>query len=100
MEELKERRKKWECLFLECIKDGKIDVEAFLELLEEKEREEIYGFTWPGKKKAYLLSKEPQKSCLVPVKEESREWEKTKNVFIEGENLEALKILQVVTFEI
>ena len=94
MDEQEERWKKWESLFLECIKDDKMDLEAFRKLLGDREIEETYSFTWPGKERAYLLSKEPPKACLVSKKEESRDWETTKNLFIEGENLEALKVLQ------
>jgi len=57
----------------------------------DKER---YQLTWPGKKEAMLLANLPIDKTLRPVKEESVDWENTGNLYIEGDNLEALKILQ------
>jgi adenine-specific DNA-methyltransferase len=57
----------------------------------EKER---YQLTWPGKKKAMLMANLPTTKTLRPAREESVDWDKTENLFIEGDNLEALKILQ------
>ncbi|GAC42192.1 site-specific DNA-methyltransferase [Paenibacillus popilliae] len=57
----------------------------------EKER---YQLTWPGKKEAILQANSPIEKTLRPVKEDSVEWEKTKNMYIEGDNLEVLKLLQ------
>ncbi|WP_045211888.1 site-specific DNA-methyltransferase [Desulfonatronovibrio magnus] len=57
----------------------------------EKER---YQLTWPGKKQAMLMANLPTTNTLRPVQEESVDWDKTENLFIEGDNLEALKILQ------
>ncbi len=57
----------------------------------EKER---YQLTWPGKKKAILLANTPTDKTLRPVKADSVDWERTQNVYIEGDNLEALKLLQ------
>lgn len=57
----------------------------------EKER---YQLTWPGKKEAMALASLPINKTLRPVEEESVDWESTENVYIEGDNLEALKILQ------
>jgi len=57
----------------------------------EKER---YQLTWPGKKQAILIANTPINKTLRPVKEESVDWEKTQNLYIEGDNLEVLKLLQ------
>jgi len=57
----------------------------------DKER---YQLTWPGKKEAMLLSNLPIDKTLRPVREESEDWENTGNLYIEGDNLEALKMLQ------
>ncbi len=57
----------------------------------EKER---YQLTWPGKNKAMLMANLPTTKTLRPAREESVDWDKTENLFIEGDNLEALKILQ------
>ncbi len=55
---------------------------------------ERYQLTWPGKKEAMLLTNLPTNRTLRPAKEESMDWEKTGNIYIEGDNLEALIILQ------
>jgi len=55
---------------------------------------ERYQLTWPGKKEALVLANTPTDKTLRPVKEESFDWEHTQNIFIEGDNLEALKLLQ------
>lgn len=57
----------------------------------EKER---YQLTWPGKKEAILLANTPINKTLRPVKEESVDWDTTQNIYIEGDNLEVLKLLQ------
>lgn len=56
--------------------------------------EERYQFTWPGKKKAILLANAPTENTLRPCREESVDFEDTKNLYIEGDNLDVLKILQ------
>lgn len=56
--------------------------------------EERYEFTWVGKKAAMAEAARPITKTLRPVKEDSRDWETTDNLYIEGDNLEALKILQ------
>lgn len=57
-------------------------------------REERYEFTWVGKKQAMVEANLPIGKTLRPHMEESRNWENTKNIYIEGDNLDALKILQ------
>ncbi|MGN7454437.1 site-specific DNA-methyltransferase [Paenibacillus pasadenensis] len=57
----------------------------------EKER---YQLTWPGKKEAILEGNRPIDKTLRPVIKDSLNWEKTQNLYIEGDNLEVLKILQ------
>lgn len=57
-------------------------------------KEERYRFTWPDKQKAILLSNQPTTSTLRPCKEKSVNFEHTENVYIEGDNLEVLKVLQ------
>ena len=56
--------------------------------------DEKYGFVWHGKKRARQIALTPSTGTLRPCPEESVNWENTKNIFIEGDNLEALKILQ------
>ena len=55
---------------------------------------EPFGLNWPGKEESYKLSKTPAHSSLLPLPSESINWDTTENIFIEGDNLEALKILQ------
>lgn len=55
---------------------------------------EKYQLTWPGKKEAILTANTPTKKTLRPVREKSVDFDNTQNIYIEGDNLEALKILQ------
>lgn len=55
---------------------------------------EKYQLTWPGKKEAIVTANTPSKSTLRPVKEKSVDFDNTQNIYIEGDNLEVLKILQ------
>ena len=55
---------------------------------------EKYQLTWPGKKEAIVNANTPSKSTLRPVKEKSVNFDNTQNIYIEGDNLEVLKILQ------
>ena len=56
--------------------------------------EERYQFTWPDKKKAILLANAPISKTLRPCREESMNFDTTENLYIEGDNLEVLKLLQ------
>ena len=58
------------------------------------EREEKYGLNWHGKRQARQLALTPSTGTLRPCPEESTDWETTKNLMIEGDNLEVLKLLQ------
>ncbi|TIC85595.1 site-specific DNA-methyltransferase [Nocardioides sp. GY 10127] len=80
----------------EAITDGKVDVAKLTELLaaDVADSSERFGLFWPGKKRALRAAQEPTTATLRPVKDESKDWDSTKNVFIEGDNLEVLKILQ------
>ena len=57
-------------------------------------REERYQFTWPDKKKSILLANAPISKTLRPVREESVNFDSTENLYIEGDNLDVLKLLQ------
>lgn len=84
-------------LFPECISEGKIDFDMLKQELSKgiigngKER---YQLTWAGKKEAIVNSNTPSNKTLRPVKEKSVDFDNTKNIYIEGDNLEVLKILQ------
>ncbi len=83
-------------LIPEAIADGKIDVTKLQELLSSDAADptERFGLFWPGKKRALRAAQEPTTATLRPDFENSKDWDTTKNVFIEGDNLEVLKILQ------
>ncbi len=57
-------------------------------------RREKYGMVWPGKRDALRLVQEPSRATLKPCREESVNFDNTENLFIEGDNLEVLKLLQ------
>lgn len=57
-------------------------------------KEERYQFTWPDKKKSVLLANAPISKTLRPCREESVDFDNTENLYIEGDNLEILKLLQ------
>lgn len=57
-------------------------------------KEERYQFTWPDKKKAILNANAPISETLRPCREESVDFDTTKNLYIEGDNLDVLKLLQ------
>jgi len=83
-------------MFPEAIADGKIDSEKLKELLGDdlSEDRERFGLFWPGKKRALRAAQEPTNATLKPNFEQSVGWDSTQNIFIEGDNLEVLKILQ------
>ena len=58
------------------------------------EGKERYEFTWPGKRAAMAEANSPINKTLRPVVEESKNWDSTENLYIEGDNLEVLKLLQ------
>ena len=78
------------------IKKG-INFEILKQLLSPdvvEEGDERYEFTWVGKKQAIAEAARPTTKTLRPVKADSRNWDTTENLYIEGDNLEVLKILQ------
>ncbi|MFP5031614.1 site-specific DNA-methyltransferase [Acinetobacter pittii] len=83
-------------LFPEAFTEGKVDFEALKEVLGEyvDGHEERYSFTWNGKSKARMIAQTPSAGTLRPCKEDSVDWDTTQNLFIEGDNLEVLKLLQ------
>ena len=77
------------------VKKG-INFEVLKQLLSRDvvDGDECYEFTWVGKKAAMAEAARPITKTLRPVKEDSRDWDTTQNLYIEGDNLEVLKILQ------
>lgn len=85
-----------EQLFPEAFEEGKIDFAVLRQLLGDfvDDEEERYSFKWNGKGRALRLSQTPSLGTLRPCKEESKDWDTTQNLYIEGDNLEVLKLLQ------
>lgn len=83
-------------LFPEVVTEGKIDFDKLkLVLGEEIEiNKERYEFTWHGKAQSLKLAQTPSTGTLRPDKESSKNWDTTENLYIEGDNLEVLKLLQ------
>jgi len=73
-----------------------VDFEALRELLGDNACDggEMYQFTWVGKRAARAEAARPTDKTLRPVPEDSVDWDSTKNIYIEGDNLEVLKLLQ------
>ena len=92
-------------LFPNCItetmgEDGKMKKAINFDLLRQMlssdviEGDEAYEFTWVGKKAAIVEANKPIRKTLRPCKEESVNWDTTENLYIEGDNLDVLKLLQ------
>lgn len=83
-------------LFPEIVADGKINLDTLKTILDVdvEDRRERFGLTWPGKREAIRAAQTPTTATLMPDKQNSVNWDTTQNVFIEGDNLEVLKILQ------
>lgn len=73
-----------------------VDARKLEQLLSTKviEGDECYDFTWVGKKQAMVEACKPIRKTLRPCREESVNWENTQNLYIEGDNLDVLKLLQ------
>lgn len=91
-----ENLKAMQQLFPEAFEEGKIDFDVLRQLLGDfvDDEQERYSFKWNGKGKALRLSQTPSMGTLRPCKEESKDWDNTDNLYIEGDNLEVLKLLQ------
>lgn len=79
-----------------AVQGDKIDFERLKQELEPSldDSAESYNFTWVGKRDAIIGATLPVRKTLRPCKEESKNWDTTKNLYIEGDNLEVLKLLQ------
>ncbi len=85
----------------EVLRNGKpafaVDFDVLKQELSDAlidEREERYQFTWPDKRKSVLLANSPISATLRPCREESVNFDTTQNLYIEGDNLDVLKLLQ------
>jgi adenine-specific DNA-methyltransferase len=93
---VKENIGKLKEIFPEVFCEDKVDFERLQEVLGEyvEDKEERYRFEWHGKSKAIRIAQTPSRGTLRPCKEESKNWDTTENLYIEGDNLEVLKLLQ------
>lgn len=92
-------------MFPNCVtetvgEDGNLKKAINFEMLKQMlsddvlEGDEAYEFTWVGKKAAIVEANKPIRKTLRPCPEESKDWDTTENLYIEGENLEVLKLMQ------
>lgn len=83
-------------IFPDVFEEGKIDFDKLKQVLGEyvDDEKERYNFTWNGKGKALRLAQTPTTGTLRPCEAESKNWDNTQNLYIEGDNLEVLKLLQ------
>lgn len=91
-----ERLKVLQALMPEVFDEGKIDWEKLKATLGESVdfSNERYVLNWAGKSDAFRVMQRPSSATLVPCREESVDFDTTQNIFIEGENMEVLKVLQ------
>lgn len=83
-------------IFPDVFTEGKVDLEKLQQVLGNyaEDSNERYNFTWNGKGRALRVSQTPSQGTLRPCKEESKDWDTTQNLYVEGDNLEVLKLLQ------
>lgn len=93
---VKDNIDKLKSLFPDVFTEDGIDFDALKGALGEyvDDKDERYQFTWHGKSQARRLAQTPSTGTLRPCKDESMNWDTTENLFIEGDNLEVLKLLQ------
>ncbi len=91
-----EQVEKLKRLFPEVVTEGRVDFDrlrATLGDLGARAGDEAYTFTWAGREEAFRALQTPSAASLQPAPEESVHWDETRHLFIEGENLEVLKLL-------
>ena len=89
-------KEKLKAVFPECFNEGKLNIDKLLNLCGEfiDNDFEKYKFEWKGKSECYRIAGKRSTGTLRPCPEESVDFEKTNNLYIEGDNLEVLKLLQ------
>lgn len=91
---LSEQKRKLKELFPEVFSEDKVDFDKLRATLgDDVDLGERYGLSWKGKSQVFAKIQEKTVSTLHPQPEESVDWDTTQNMFIEGDNLEALKVL-------
>lgn len=93
-------KEKLKSVFPECFVEDKLDIDKLLALCGEYiiEDFEKYKFEWKGKSECLQLAQKRSMGALRPCPEESVDFDDTKNIYIEGDNLEVLKLLQIAYF--
>lgn len=93
-------REKLQSVFPQCFNDGKLDIDKLLNLCGEyiEPGQEKYKFDWNGKTESYKLAGKRSTGTLRPCRDDSVNFDTTKNLYIEGDNLEVLKLLQTAYF--
>jgi adenine-specific DNA-methyltransferase len=82
-------------LFPGVVTEGKVNFDLLRSMLgDEVYGDEAYEFTWVGKRAAIAEAGRPIRKTLRPCVEESKDWDTTENLYIEGDNLDVLKLLQ------
>lgn len=83
-------------LFPAIVTDGRVNFDVLRQLLGDsiEDGEERFGLNWSGKRQARAFALTPTSATLLPAKADSKEWDTTKNIVIEGDNLEVLKCLR------
>ncbi|MPL96608.1 hypothetical protein SDC9_42790 [bioreactor metagenome] len=91
---------KLKSVFPECFAEGKLDIDKLLSLCGEYITNDFekYKFEWKGKSECLQLAQKRSAGTLRPCPEESVNWDTTQNLYIEGDNLEVLKLLQTAYF--
>lgn len=91
---------KLKSVFPECFAEGRLDIDKLLSLCGEyiDNDFEKYKFEWKGKAECLRLAQKRSTGTLRPCLEESVNWDDTKNLYIEGDNLEVLKLLQTAYY--
>lgn len=91
---------KLKAVFPECFAEGKLDIDKLLSLCGEyiDNDFEKYKFEWKGKAESLRLAQKRSTGTLRPCPEDSVNWDTTQNLYIEGDNLEVLKLLQTAYF--
>jgi adenine-specific DNA-methyltransferase len=97
---LKENIDKLKELFPQVVSDGEIDFEMLKSILDKNltDSKEKYQFTWNGKSRTIKLAQTPSNATLLPSSKDGKNWNTTENLYIEGDNLEVLKLLQKTYF--
>ena len=87
-------------VFPECVSEGKLDIDKLLSLCGEyiDNDFEKYKFEWKGKADCLRLAQKRSTGTMRPCREESVDWDTTQNLYIEGDNLEVLKLLQTAYY--